>query len=277
MNRNIIIRPSFDGISYTSDGAHLYLIGDAEDGLDVKISNVEFDHCGHRRDQVSCLYFHANGDFSGSYIRGISIHESSARGIVLEGEISSVEISNNLIYDVRGHGIALASGSETFNTIDNNLVINPKVSSRLWQTDNAPAGFYISHPLNSLTNNVAVGSSSHGFWYNLPSRVSVGNCPTGSNLGVMRNNIAHNNDHYGFRLNNFAARTFPCSPLREERVEDPYARNPSIRSVFEGFVAYNNLRSNVLLESLGNSVLQNFTLSSSPRSLELYRTNLTKE
>lgn len=90
LNRNIIIRPSFDGISYTSDGAHLYLIGDAEDGLDVKISNVEFDHCGHRRDQVSCLYFHANGDFSGSYIRGISIHESSARGIVLEGEISSV-------------------------------------------------------------------------------------------------------------------------------------------------------------------------------------------
>ena len=133
---------------------------------------------------------------------------------MLNGEISFVEISNNVLYNIKGHGIALQTASENFNTFKNNLVISVYSSYDLYQTDISVSAFYITNPSNTLIGNRAAGSDSFGFWFPIQNSVSRDVCPTGSPLGYVKDSVIHSSGVYGFRINRLSARNFPCKSLR---------------------------------------------------------------
>jgi hypothetical protein len=62
------------------------------------------------------------GDASDSYIRGVAVLDSFARGIVLEG-VSNLRVDSNVFYNNKGHNIALIGGAEIRNHITNNYII----------------------------------------------------------------------------------------------------------------------------------------------------------
>ena len=77
------------------------------------------------------------------------------------------------------------------------------------------ASFYMTSPRNTLTNNVAAGSESYGFEYDLWANgqgplFSTDICPKYTQLGVFQDNDAHSNK-YGFYIaGEYSPRTFPC-------------------------------------------------------------------
>jgi len=71
------------------------------------------------------LHFYQSRHLGGSFVVGCSIHHSYARAISLWGS-SLLNVTNNVAYDIYGHGIALEDGSEMDNIFDRNLIINTK-------------------------------------------------------------------------------------------------------------------------------------------------------
>jgi hypothetical protein len=75
----------------------------------------------------------------------------------------------------------------------------------LLNSDQTPAGFWITFPDNIFTNNHVAGSDSHGFWFDLqfhsmgPS-FDVNVCGFREKLGQFVNNTAHSVSMYGFRI-----------------------------------------------------------------------------
>jgi len=59
----------------------------------------------------------------------------------------------------------LADGIETLNVIKGNLIVNPRSSHTMYQTDVRAAGIYISHPNNDIENNHVAGSEFDGFTF----------------------------------------------------------------------------------------------------------------
>ncbi len=121
------------------------------------------------------------------YFRKNSIHESRNRGIVIHGT-NHVEVSDNVLYDIEGHGIFLEDGSERFNTIERNLILRVRNTStlvldgadqagmivgredipalKLHETSNkrGSSGLWISNPDNWIRENVVADTASAGFW-----------------------------------------------------------------------------------------------------------------
>ena len=52
---------------------------------------------------------------------------------------------------------------------------------------------------------------------------------------------------------------YPCQPLRDETLADPWSSNPSIPSLFYNYVVYKNGEAGVLAENVGNMQFQNIT------------------
>ena len=68
----------------------------------------------------NCITYPVN---TTQYLRNSVVNESCFRGVVIHGT-NGVEISNNIIYDVLGHGIMTEDGAERQNIVDGNLVLN---------------------------------------------------------------------------------------------------------------------------------------------------------
>ena len=101
-----------------------------------------------------------------------------------------------MAYNIKGHAIFMADGTEIHNVIDHNLVVNVIRSWSLLNTDQLPASYWIRNPDNDFTGNRAAGSDGFGFWFNLPDHpVGVLNdpykCPNGRALGKFDDNAAH--------------------------------------------------------------------------------------
>ncbi|HEU0228604.1 MAG TPA: G8 domain-containing protein, partial [Arachidicoccus soli] len=153
-------------------------------------------------------------DVTGQYIRNSTVNQSSQRGIVIHAT-NGAEVSNNVIYDVRGHGIFTEDASERRNVINGNLVLkvrNPLPENLLkfhesWQGSRGSSGFWISNPDNTITNNTAVDCSGIGFWLAFPSRTFGASASSGVTLnpsltkfGTFNNNHAHSNQFEGIFL-----------------------------------------------------------------------------
>src|SRR5690606_29863121 len=108
------------------------------------------------------------------------INESMNRGIVVHGT-NGVLVENNIVYNVRGHGVFTEDAVEQRNTFDRNLVLrvrnplgtNPANTDalKLHEMETASpglsggaSGFWISNPANTITNNVAADCEGFGFW-----------------------------------------------------------------------------------------------------------------
>lgn len=97
--------------------------GSADSGSMGRISYAEFRNVG----QQSIIgrypiHFHLNGVMQQSYVEGNSIHDSHARIITIHG-VHYLRVLNNVGYRCLGHAIFLEDGIETYNVIENNLII----------------------------------------------------------------------------------------------------------------------------------------------------------
>lgn len=222
LTRNIVIQAPDDNLwNNQGFGAHTMIMPNAV----AQVEGVEFRRVG-QRGRLRRYPFHWHmlsysgsqtlPDASGQYFRGSTINQSANRGIVIHGT-NGVIVQNNIVFNVRGHGVFTEDAVERRNLIDNNLVLhirNPLPGYQLKEHETGNFGssaFWISNPDNTVTNNIAADSQTFGFWLAFPEQ------PFGSSqdvvaedglilrpnrllFGVFDNNTAHSNKNDGIHL-----------------------------------------------------------------------------
>jgi hypothetical protein len=114
------------------------------------------------------LHFHLMRDSGrGSSVIGASIHNSDNHLITIHGTQYLV-VRDCVGYRSLGHGIFLEDGTESFNILDRNLVVqalrsDPLPKSFLPFDANDGAAFWWANSRNSFTRNVAVECDQYGF------------------------------------------------------------------------------------------------------------------
>lgn len=180
LTRNILVKPdeSLAKISDTDQiGAHIMVNRGGFAALDA----VELYRMGQAGIMARYpFHWHVVGDAPGQFIKNSSIHASFQRCITIH-KTNKTLVENNVCYDFRGHGFFLEDGNEVDNVLRGNIGIlakTPSPNKILLSSDNpdgnksgvvvtrfpATATFWISHPKNTVVNNVAAGSAGTGFW-----------------------------------------------------------------------------------------------------------------
>ncbi len=153
------------------------------------------------------------GNTDGQYIKKSAITHSRNRGIVIHGT-DSLEVTDNIVYDIKGMGIFTEDAAEQGNQIHRNLVLrvtNPELEDVLKDFERqGSSGFWISNPRNYLTGNVSADCRGNGFWMAFTFQTwgeslglvsqEFGGRPLVPRLlpfGAFENNRAHSNDRRG--------------------------------------------------------------------------------
>ncbi len=181
-----------------------------------------------------------------------------------------MKVQNNVTYNIPGHCFFLEDGAEIDNIIENNLgiaVAKPAEGKALLPTDRnfpGPAVYWITHPRNVVSNNVAAGSEGSGFWYAFPEH------PTGPSkntttfirytpLAESKGNVAHSNNADGFHVDSGPKADVQAGtePAGYEPHVDPnavvteswgsYNNSAPATAMFQDVVAYKNRRNGVWL------------------------------
>ena len=147
------------------------------------------------------IHFHLNGNMSGSYVRGCSIHKSFNRAINVHNS-HNVLIEHNVIYDIMGGALFTEDGIETGNVYQYNLVMFVKSSTSLLNDDITPAAYWVTNPNNVYRHNVAAGGTHFGWWYRMhqhPDGPSFTRdiCPRKVAMGIFYNNTVHSQGWFG--------------------------------------------------------------------------------
>eukprot|EP00741_Cyanophora_paradoxa_P015378 tig00020876_g14844.t1 len=238
LTRNVLVRGDPESTLAFRFGATMLIHSMASMGMasTTRMDNVEFFDVGQAFTLGRyAIHFHMMGDTTQSYVRSCAIHRSWNRAVAVHG-VNRLRVTRNVAYRIEGHAYFLEDGVERENVIDQNLIITNIPSFSMLNTDQQPAGFWIVHPTNYITNNVAVGSD-WGFWYQLlgaPDGAFLGNteiCPKCAPLGEFRNNTAHSSGRYGFRI---FPEFYPSTV--------PFVRNRPAPAVFHNFTTYANGR-----------------------------------
>ena len=213
-----------------------------------RFSYIEVTHAGQAfRLGRYPIHFHLNGDVTGSYVRGCSIHHTFNRAVTVHA-VDHLLVENNVAYNILGHAYFLEDGIEENNIIQDNLGIFVRASSSLLNVDITPAVYWIVNPNNIVRRNAAAGGTHFGFWYRLPVN------PTGPSftssvtprripLGEFTDNSAHSFGWYGLWV-------FP-------------AYNPTTPAMFQNFLSWRNERGvefSIDSGSMGPMQLLNSTL-----------------
>jgi hypothetical protein len=150
------------------------------------------------------IHFDDCHDSIGSIVSKNTIRKSKQRCVVLHAT-NHVLIEGNVAYDNAGHCFALEGGMEHGNVFEYNLgAYTRKVGTTMPQmgvsgkeTDDTPATFWITNPLNKWSGNVATGSESYGFWVQLrkasrgPHASEALVKPDNTVLELFQDNVAH--------------------------------------------------------------------------------------
>ena len=168
----------------------------------ARIEYIEVTHAGQAfRLGRYPIHFHLNGNVSGSYVRGCSIHHTFNRAVTIHA-VNYLLVEKNVAYNIMGHAYFLEDGVEVGNVIQDNLGIFVRAASSLLNVDITPATFWIVNPNNTVRRNAAAGGTHFGFWYRLttnptgPSATPLV-CPRSIPLGEFSNNSAHSFGWYG--------------------------------------------------------------------------------
>jgi hypothetical protein len=113
------------------------------------------------------IHWHLPGDSSreGNFIRHSSVHQTFQRAVVLH-QANGVEIEDNVLFDIPGHGIYIEDGIEHDNVIDRNLIMliryvprRHRLSVLDTEKDRAEklSGMWITNPANLIRDNVVAG------------------------------------------------------------------------------------------------------------------------
>lgn len=216
LTRNIVIQAPDDAVWQNQGfGVHVMIMRGAEARLD----GVEIRRGGQRA-RIRRYPFHWHilsyqgtttlADATGQYIRNSVINESANRGIVIHGT-NGIEVVNNVVYDIRGHGIFTEDAAERRNVFDRNLVLHVRNQAfadalKLHETGERGAScFWISNPDNIVTNNHAADCWTNGFWLPYPRQTwgdlqNLDMNPSRLLFGVFDRNTAHSNGLEGIML-----------------------------------------------------------------------------
>ena len=125
-----------------------------EDETMAYITNVEMTKCGQPQLPIgdSCVTLLMHGNVEEVYFINMAIHHSYGRGFHLPRNSEGVEILYNTLYDVAGHNILLR-GTFTVAFVIKNVLINPKKSWRMHQSDLLPSGIKFDGPMNIIFRN----------------------------------------------------------------------------------------------------------------------------
>ncbi|EAR87205.2 IPT/TIG domain protein (macronuclear) [Tetrahymena thermophila SB210] len=279
LTRNVVFEGDQSSIA-TRYGAHLMLHGSQ---TSARIRYAEFRYTG----QPAIIgrypiHFHMVGDVSGSVVEGNAIHDSFARAVTIHAT-HYLHVKNNVAFNNAGHNIFLEDGIETNNLIEYNLILGTIQVWSMLQSDITPGSYWITNPLNYVSNNRAAGGDFYGFWYEIkehPDGPSARNdiCPQGMGLGLFTNNVAHSYDRFGLRIFVMTNLQYPCNPYRDDTQPNPFVNNTSFTITWSNFVAYRNNEDGVLAEEVGNMIFNNFTLVGNKQSgFNSYLTNRTDE
>ena len=209
LTRNIVIQSPDDVLWQTQGfGCHIMVMRDDMTQGVAHLDGVEIRR-GGQSGRLGRYPFHWHmlsyegsqtlPDATGQYIRNSSVNVSANRGIVIHGT-NGAEVSDNVLFDIRGHGIFFEDASERRNLVDGNLVMfvrNPPVPLKVHESgERGASGFWISNPDNTIVNNTAADCGTNGFWlafpanpWGLSSQVPI--IPRRLQFGVFDNNTAH--------------------------------------------------------------------------------------
>ncbi len=212
LTRNIVIQSPNDALWQNSKfGCHVMIMRQGVTKGVAHVNGVEIRRAG-QNGKLGRYPFHwhmlsYNGtatltDAVGQYIRNSSVNESVHRGIVIHGT-NGVEVSKNVLFDIRGHGIFTEDASERRNTIDGNLVLrvrNPETPLKQHEgnASRGSAGLWISNPDNIITNNTVANVTGNGYWFAFTTKAwglsaGININPSRTLFGMFDNNVAHSN------------------------------------------------------------------------------------
>jgi G8 domain/Right handed beta helix region/Secretion system C-terminal sorting domain len=216
LTRNIVIQAP-DDARWQNDkfGCHVMIMRQGTTQGIAHVNGVEIRR-GGQNGKIGRYPFHWHmlsyegsttlADATGQYIRNSSVHESVHRGIVIHGT-NGVEVSKNVLFNIRGHAVFTEDASERRNTIDGNLVMHvrsPTTPLKVHETDLSKnsAGFWVSNPDNTITNNTAADCIGSGYWFAFTTQAwglsaGISMNPSRTLFGVFDNNTAHSNSGDG--------------------------------------------------------------------------------
>jgi len=192
-------------------GLHTMFMGTAS----YSIKYVKVEKCGQRGILARyCMHFHEAGKCEGCIAQGNAVENSHQRGIVIHGT-HITEVSQNILYDVRGAGIYLEDGNELWNNVNYNAIVcpwsfyGPLQGCTIPGTDNREADTAINQAaIWSLdhTNNFVGNRAANNFngLFLQPSFQSNGRgfaalqvCTQFTPLGRLIGNTCHGNGRFG--------------------------------------------------------------------------------
>lgn len=225
LTRNILIQAPDDEVwNNHGFGVHIMIMGPESEAY---LDGVEIRR-GGQRGNLGRYPFHWHmlsysgsetlEDATGQYFRNSTVNISENRGIVIHGT-NGVTVQNNIVYNIKGHGIFTEDAVERRNIIDGNLVLHIRNSSQPLKihegaggAERGSSGFWISNPDNTVINNTAADCQTNGFWLAFTTRpwgqsqlvtdTRDGLLLNPSRLlfGVFDNNTAHSNNLEGINL-----------------------------------------------------------------------------
>jgi hypothetical protein len=224
LTRNIVIQAPNDALWQNDKfGCHVMIMRQGATQGVAHINGVEIRR-GGQNGRVGRYPFHWHmlsyegtstlADATGQYFRNSSVHSSAHRGIVIHGT-NGVEVSKNVLYDIRGHGVFTEDASERRNTIDGNLVLHvrsPTTPLKVHETELSKnsAGFWVSNPDNTITNNTAADCIGSAFWFAFTTQAwglsaGININPSLTLFGVFDGNTAHSNSGDGILFDDVEA------------------------------------------------------------------------
>jgi hypothetical protein len=218
LTRNIVIQSPDDALWQTQGfGCHVMVMREGMVQGVAHVNGVEISR-GGQRGRLGRYPFHWHmlsyegsqtlADATGQYLRNSTVNESAHRGIVIHGT-NGVEVSGNVVFNVRGHGLFMEDAAERRNLIDGNLVMhvrNAIIPLKQHETgERGASGFWIANPDNTVTNNTAADCGTNGFWLAFPIHpwglsTDVPINPSRLRFGVFGNNTSHSNRLEGILL-----------------------------------------------------------------------------
>ncbi len=234
LTRNILIQGADDSLWQNEQfGAHVMVMYPGEARLDgVELTRVgQAGHLARYPFHWHLWSYYSSGNLRGAaenqYVKNSVIHNSGQRCIVIHGT-NGVTVKDNICYDITGHGIFLEDAVERDNIIEGNLVLKIKevdYRKRLLDHEKKPAGFWLTHPKNTIRNNTVADSAGIGIWYALPTQPlglnkNVAVNPSIEPFGIFSSNVIHSTFSEGLM--------FDHVPIDDEGRTSPHGYRPVV-------------------------------------------------
>ncbi|RUS75792.1 hypothetical protein EGW08_016453 [Elysia chlorotica] len=266
----------------------------------ARIEGVELYHMGQQSLLARYpIHFHLCDDVPGQYLRDNVVRDSNSRCFTIHGT-NYLDASGNVCLNHLGHGVFVEDSVEQNNTVRNNLVIGTTHGTLLmtdmsneWCPDREYCGllasYWITHPNNVFTDNVAAGSDGSGMVLSFADR------PLGPSLQRMKDKGLYEEFSTRYtKIGEFARNTMHSNRVNglwfDSRISSgemdnnkfipenailgismysprvpPNPRGRPVESVLSGLTMYKNEGRNSWIRC-GNIVITNSSFADSPAS-----------